>query len=154
MQFGGGGGRIDILAFYPLIEIMRRDQGKRVCRDERKPMLTNFKVFGHLMTSQVSTMTENNHVFFVHNFWTERARTKIRTLSCSSRRECQNIYDLTPKAQSQNLTSGHVTSRSSWVNRGKYAYHSMRLDEFNTMRPCARVYLFSVRSYGKKSSWP
>ena len=64
----GGGGRIDILAFYPLIEIMRRDQGKRVCRDERKPMLPDFKVFGHLMTSQVSTMTENNHVFFVHSF--------------------------------------------------------------------------------------
>ena len=39
MEFGG---RIDILAFCPLIEIASRDEGKRVCRDERKPMLPDF----------------------------------------------------------------------------------------------------------------
>ena len=61
-------GRIDILAFCSIIEIVGRDEGKRVCRGERKPMLPDFKVFGHLMTSQVSTMIENNHVLFVHNF--------------------------------------------------------------------------------------
>ena len=64
----GGGGRVDILALCLLIEIARRDEGKRVCRDERKPLLPDFKVYGHLMMSQDSTMPENRHVFFVHNF--------------------------------------------------------------------------------------
>ena len=61
-------GRIDILAFCSIIEIVGRDEGKRVGRGERKTMLPDLKVFGHLMTLQVSKMTEYNHVFFVITF--------------------------------------------------------------------------------------
>ena len=42
--------------------------------------------------------------------------------------------------------------RSGWVKTGKITYHSRRLDELNTMRPSARLYLCSVRSYWQKNS--
>ena len=63
----------------------------------------------------------------------------------------QNLYDdLTPKGQGQNLTSGQVGSRSSWVKTGKKAYHSKRIDELITMRPRSSLYLCSVRSVKKR----
>ena len=36
------------------------------------------------------------------------------------------------------------------VKIGKTVYQSIRLDELNTMRPRARLYRFSVRSYWVK----
>ena len=63
----------------------------------------------------------------------------------------QNIYVLTPKGKGQNLTSDHVTPRSSWVKIGKIAYHSIRLEEANTIRPRASLYLISVISYRHKT---
>ena len=36
--------------------------------------------------------------------------------------------------------------------RGHHVYHSMRLDELNTMRPSARLYLVPVRSYCQKTA--
>ena len=35
--------------------------------------------------------------------------------------------------------------------RGHHVYHSMRLDELNTMRPSTRLYLVPVRSYWPKT---
>ena len=62
------------------------------------------------------------------------------------------MYVLTPKGQYQNVTSGHVTLSSSWVQIAEIANHSIRLDELNTIRPRARLYLFSLRSYRHKIS--
>ena len=36
-----------------LIELELRDKNEPVARDERKQMIHTFKVFGHLVTSQV-----------------------------------------------------------------------------------------------------
>ena len=63
----------------------------------------------------------------------------------------RNEYLLTPNGQGQNLTSGHVTPRSSWVKIGKVAYHSIRHDELNTIRPGALLYLISVGRYRYKT---
>ena len=64
----------------------------------------------------------------------------------------QNMYVLPPKGQGQMLTSGHVTLRSTLAKVGQNAYHSMRLDKTNTMRPRARLYLFSMRSFWQKTT--
>ena len=63
-----------------------------------------------------------------------------------------NMYVLTSKGQDRSLTSGHVTCQlSNWVKIVKLAYHSIRIDELNTIRSRTRVYLFSVRSYRHKT---
>ena len=54
-------------AVRPLLEIAQRDRDERVGRDERTPMISEFKVFSQLVTSQVTSMTENDHMFFANN---------------------------------------------------------------------------------------
>ena len=48
-----GGGQCNRFTFWPVIEIARRDKNERVCCDERKRMVLDFKGFGHLVTSHV-----------------------------------------------------------------------------------------------------
>ena len=51
----------------PLIKLeLRYKKNKRVRRDEKRPMTAHFKAFGHLMTSQVSSKTKNDDMFFFH----------------------------------------------------------------------------------------
>ena len=52
-QFGEGGGAKQPLAVRPLIEIARRDKDEHVSSDGRKLMISNFKIFGYLVASQV-----------------------------------------------------------------------------------------------------
>ena len=47
------------LAVSPLIELELRGKNERVARDERKPMIPNFKVLGHWLTFQVRSMTQS-----------------------------------------------------------------------------------------------
>ena len=35
------------------------EKNERIARNEKKPMLPNFKVLGHWLTCQVSSMTQN-----------------------------------------------------------------------------------------------
>ena len=51
-------------AVWLLIEIARRDRDERDGRDERAPIITDLRVFSHLVTSQVTSMTENDHMVF------------------------------------------------------------------------------------------
>ena len=48
------------LAVSPLIELEFRGKNERVARDERKPMIPNFKVLGHRLTLQVRSMTQKS----------------------------------------------------------------------------------------------
>ena len=48
------------LAVWPLIEIELRGKNERVVRDERKPMIPNFKVLVHWLTFQVRSMTQKS----------------------------------------------------------------------------------------------
>ena len=48
-----GGGWYDPPAVRPLIELARRDKDDHVGRDERKPMIPDFKVSGQMVTSEV-----------------------------------------------------------------------------------------------------
>ena len=97
-------------------------------------------------------MTENYNVFFLHLIFKRKeleqkfARHRVPLVETH-----RNMYVLTPKSQGQNLTSGHVTPRSSGVSIGKIAYHSIRIGELNTIRPRARLYFISVRSYWQKT---
>ena len=63
-QRASSGGSKQPSAVRPLIEIVRRDRDERVGRDERTPLITDFKVFSHLVTSQVRSMTKNDHMVF------------------------------------------------------------------------------------------
>ena len=95
-------------------------------------------------------MNENDPVgFFAVTFERKELEQKFKHRRVSPVEANRNMYDFTSNGVFQNLTSGHVTSRSSKVKIGKNAYHSTRLDELNTMRPHARLYQFSVRSYSQ-----
>ena len=52
----------------PLIELELRDKNERVGHDEGKLIIPDFRVFGHLMTLQASSMTEHDHMIFAGNF--------------------------------------------------------------------------------------
>ena len=60
------GGKTTSLVVRPLIEIASdgRDKDERVGRGEKRPMIPDFKVFGHLVTSQARSITEYDHMFF------------------------------------------------------------------------------------------
>ena len=65
------------------------------------------------------------------------------------------IYNLTSKGQIWNLTSGQG---HDLTQIGHIAYHSIRIDETNTMDFVRRLYLFSIKSYCSKTvgdlRWP
>ena len=50
---------------WPLIELELRGKDERVARDETKPMVSNFKVLGHRVTSEVRSMTQNHRIPFL-----------------------------------------------------------------------------------------
>ena len=57
----GGGVRWTLpLAVSPLIELELRGKNDRVARDERKPIIPNFKVLGHRLTFQVRSLTQKS----------------------------------------------------------------------------------------------
>ena len=48
------------LAVRPLRELELRGKNERVARDERKPMIPDFKILGHQLTFQVRSMTKKS----------------------------------------------------------------------------------------------
>ena len=48
LEYGGA----DPPLVWPLIELEFHDKDERVVRDQRKPVMPEFKGFGHLVTSQ------------------------------------------------------------------------------------------------------
>ena len=64
---GTGGGGVDTTppSVWPLIELELRGKDERVARDETKPMVSDFKVLGHRMTSEVRSMTQNHRIPFL-----------------------------------------------------------------------------------------
>ena len=77
-----------------------------------------------------------------------------RTPSCSSRQEASKYVSFDPERQRAKFDLRSRDTRSSWVKTDKKTYHSKRLDEINTIRPRARLHLFSVRSNWQKTPWP
>ena len=66
--------------------------------------------------------------------------------SCFSRRDASKYILFDSKGQGQNLTSGHEVTLLRHV-----AYHPMRLDERNAMRPTRlSVSLFNQKLFEKK----
>ena len=68
------------------------------------------------------------------------------TPSCFSRRGGSKFILFTSKGQGKNLASGHEVTQV-----GHVAYHPMRLGERNAVRPTARLYFSSIKSYWKKN---
>ena len=58
------------------------------------------------------------------------------------------MYNMTSKGQVEHLTSGQG---HDLTEIGHVAYHSIRIDETNTMNVTRRLYLFSIRSYCRKT---
>ena len=58
------------------------------------------------------------------------------------------MYNMTSKDQVEHLTSGQG---HDLTEIGHVAYHSIHIDETNTMDVTRRLYLFSIRSYCRKN---
>ena len=63
---------------WPLIELGLRGKDERVARDETKPMVSNFVVLGHRVTSEVRSTTKNRLIPF---FPIERLLIKLEPCS-------------------------------------------------------------------------
>ena len=59
------------------------------------------------------------------------------------------IYNMTSKGQVENLTSGQG---HDLTEIGHVAYHLMRIDETNTINVERSLYLYSIKSYCRKTA--
>ena len=67
---------------------------------------------------------------------------------CFSHQDALEKILLAPRGQGQNLTLGQGREV---IQKGHVAYHLMRLDERNAMRPTAYLYISSIESYWQKA---